>query len=140
MKPCTAAIYAEEPSRTGVLGVRCGRSATPEAGLALALGVVHVGVPQLLVVVDPMVGRAHQLVAVGVEDDEGGLVEDVTIAGPRQRHPLVVFGHKHEEGAGQLGGGARWYAASKLSDGHTPRVRLLDLAAGDVVESWLDVP
>ena len=57
-------------------------------------------------------------------------------------HPdaLVVFGHKHEEGAGQLGGGARWYAASKLSDGHTPRVRLLDLAAGDVVESWLDVP
>lgn len=52
---------------------------------------------------------------------------------------LVCFGHKHEEGEGRLGGGARWYAATKLSDGHAPRVRLLDLAGGDVIESWLDV-
>ena len=37
----------------------------------LTLALVHVGVPQLLVVVDPMVGRAHQLVAVGVEVERG---------------------------------------------------------------------
>lgn len=53
---------------------------------------------------------------------------------------LVVFGHKHEEGSGTFGGGARWFAAAKLSSGHAPRVRLLDLSGGDVAESWLEVP
>ena len=35
MKPCTAAIYAEEPSRTGVLGVR--KDAAIHEGMELML-------------------------------------------------------------------------------------------------------